>query len=108
MALPFRQDSQILMDLGSRMRDLRMAHGYSQTELAEKAAVSRVTIQSLEKSGRVSLNSLLRILRVLGEHHAIENIAPARDFDPQAVFESEQKRDKSAARKRVSRKGRGS
>jgi len=106
MALPFRQDSQILMDLGSRLRDLRVSHGYSQIELAKKAAVSRATIQSLENSGRISLNSLLRVLRVLGEHHAFENIAPAQDFDPQAVFEREQNRDQRPSRKRVSKKSR--
>lgn len=106
MAIPFRQDSQILMDLGSRLRDLRVSHGYSQIELARKAAVSRATIQSLEKSGRISLSSLLRVLRVLGEHHAIGNIAPAQDFDPQAVFEREQERDQRPSRKRVSRKSR--
>ncbi len=106
MALPFRQDSQILMGLGSRLRDLRVSHGYSQIELAKKAAVSRATIQSLENSGRVSLSSLLRVLRVLGEQHAIENIAPAQDFDPQAVFEREQNRDQRPSRKRVSKKSR--
>lgn len=106
MALPFRQDSQILMDLGSRLRDLRVSHGYSQIELAKKAAVSRATIQSLENSGRISLSSLLRVLRVLGEHHAFENIAPAQDFDPQAVFEREQNRDQRPSRKRVSKKSR--
>ena len=106
--LPFRQDSQILIDLGSRLRDLRVSHGYSQIELAEKAAVSRATIQSLENSGRISLSSLLRVLRVLDEHHALENIAPAQDFDPQAVFEREQNRDQKPSRKRVSKKGRAS
>ena len=106
MARPFRQDSQILMGLGSRLRDLRVSHGYSQIELAKKAAVSRVTIQSLEKSGRISLSSLLRVLRALGEHHAIENIAPAQGFDPQAVFEREQNRDQRPSRKRVSKKSR--
>jgi DNA-binding XRE family transcriptional regulator len=106
--LPFRQDSQILIDLGSRLRDLRVSHGYSQIELAKKAAVSRATIQSLEKSGRISLSSLLRVLRVLDEHHALENIAPAQDFDPQAVFEREQNKDQRPSRKRVSKKGRAS
>jgi len=106
MAVPFRQDSQILMDLGSRLRSLRVAHSYSQIELAKKAAVSRATIQNLENSGRISLNSLLRVLRVLGEHHAIDNIAPAQDFDPQAVFEREQNRERRPSRKRVSKKNR--
>ena len=106
MAIPFRQDSQILEDLGSRLRDLRVAHGYSQVELARKAAVSRPTIQSLENSGRISLVSLLRVLRVLGEHHAIDDIAPTQDFDPQEIFEREQ--DKQRKQKRVSRKSRTS
>ena len=106
MSLPFRQDSQILMDLGSRLRDLRVSHGYSQIELARKAAVSRATIQSLENTGRVSLSSLLQVLRVLGEHHALDNIAPAQDFDPQTVFEQEQDRDQRPSRKRVSKKSR--
>ncbi len=104
MALPFRQDSQILMDLGSRLRELRVSHDYSQIELAKKAAVSRATIQSLENSGRITLSNLVRVLRVLGEHLAIENIAPAQDFDPQAIFEREQNRDQRPSRKRVSKK----
>lgn len=109
MILPFKQDSQILQDLGSRVRDLRLSQGYSQVELSKKAAVGKVTVQSLEKSGRISLSSLLRILRVLGEHHAIENIAPAQDFDPQAVFDAEQRHDrKKPSHKRVSRQGRDS
>ncbi len=107
MTPPFKQDSQILTDLGTRMRDLRLSHGYSQRELAEKAAVSRDTIQSLEKSGRLSLVNLLRVLRALGEHHAIENIAPSQRFDPQAVFEAEQEREgQKTKRRRVSRTGR--
>ena len=107
MASPFKQDSQILTDLGSRMRDLRLSQGYSQVELSKKAAVGYVTIQSLEKSGRISLSSLLRILRVLGEHHIIETIAPTQDFDPQAVFEEERENDKKKnVRKRVTRRGR--
>ncbi len=106
MGSPFRQDSQILEDLGSRLRDLRVAQDYSQAELASKAAVSRATIQTLENSGRVSLSSLLRILRVLDEHHAIDAIAPAQGFDPQAVFEQQQREPKGQRRKRVSRKRR--
>jgi len=106
MASPFKQDSQILADLGSRIRDLRLSHGYSQVELSKKAAVGYVTIQSLEKSGRISLTSLLRILRVLGEHHVIETIAPTQDFDPQTVFEEERENDKNkSVRRRVTRRG---
>ncbi len=107
MAPPFKQDSQILADLGSRVRDLRLSQGYTQVALAEKAAVGKVTIQSLEKSGQVLLSSLLKILRVLGEHHVIETIAPGQDFDPQAVFEAAQRNArKKDVRRRVSRRGR--
>ncbi len=107
MAPSFKQDSQILADLGSRMRDLRLSQGYSQVELSEKAAVGYVTIQSLEKSGRISLSSFLRILRVLGEHHVIETIAPTQDFDPQTVFEEERENNKKkGVRRRVKKRAR--
>lgn len=106
MAPPFKHDSQILTDLGSRMRDLRLSQGRSQVELSKKAAVGRITIQRLERSGQISLSSLLRILRVLGEHHVIETIAPSQDFDPQAVFETERENDKKkSVRRRATRQG---
>ncbi|MFT5372074.1 MAG: transcriptional regulator with XRE-family HTH domain [Lysobacterales bacterium] len=103
----FKQDSQILSELGSRVRALRLSFRYSQVELADKADVGKTTVQRLENSGQVSLDSLLKILRVLGAHEAIENIAPALDFDPQAAFEDRQKNQlKMPMRKRVSRKRR--
>ena len=81
-----------------------MAHGYSQVELSDKAAVSKSTVQRLETSGQISLDSLLKILRVLHAHDAIEKIAPVQNFDPQTAFEDEQVREKrKTIRKRVSR-----
>ena len=109
MALLFKQDSQILSDLGLRIRDLRLSYGYSQVELSDKAAVSKSTVQRLENSGQISLDSLLKILRVLSAHEAIEEIAPKQSFDPQTAFEDEQKlQKKKTSHRRVSRQRRKS
>ena len=109
MAVLFKQDSQILSELGSRIRDLRLSHGYSQVELSDRADVSKTTVQRLESSGQISLDSLLKILRVLGAHEAIEDIAPEQSFDPKAAFEDEQNRQrKTPSHRRVSRRGKRS
>ena len=84
------------MSWGSRIRDLRIAQGMLQAELADAAGVSRRTVVSIE-SGTVAgqADKLARMLRILGveseqrqysdfTEQQVAIIAPLLDAIPEA------------------------
>ncbi|WP_082343708.1 helix-turn-helix domain-containing protein [Sulfobacillus thermosulfidooxidans] len=55
------------MVFGSRMRELRQQHGYTQAELGEKLGLSQFTISNYEQSSRQPpLEILVRLADILG------------------------------------------
>ena len=55
------------MSIGTRIKTIRKAIGFSQDYLAEKAEISRVFVQSIEAGRRnASMKTLKKITRVLG------------------------------------------
>jgi transcriptional regulator with XRE-family HTH domain len=59
-------DARFLRDLGSRIRERRVAQGLTQARLAEKCALHRTFIGSVERGERnVSVLNLRQIAKVL-------------------------------------------
>ena len=61
-------DTRFLRDLGSRIRERRVSQGLTQARLAEKCALHRTFIGSVERGERnlsiLNLRTIVRILRV--------------------------------------------
>jgi transcriptional regulator with XRE-family HTH domain len=74
--MPFQQSDEIRKRFGSRLRELRLAAGLSQEQLAEIAELDRTYISSTER-GRcnISLDAISQIAFALG-------ISPAAFFSP--------------------------
>ena len=53
------------MDIGARLQDAREAAGLTQEQLARKVKVTRQAISKIENTGRVSLDLLARLAKVL-------------------------------------------
>lgn len=64
---PQLSDDLILRELGTRITSARVGHNLTQADLAEKAGVSKRTVERLE-SGEVAtqLSGFLRVCRALG------------------------------------------
>jgi len=62
--------------LGSRLRASRKSRGLSQTELAERAGLSRPTVSTLERGNDVSLDTFLSVLRALDLLDALDVTVP--------------------------------
>jgi transcriptional regulator with XRE-family HTH domain len=60
-----RNPGRIVALLGERVRRLRLAAGWTQVELAERAGVSVSTLKLFERTGRISLQRLAKIAVVL-------------------------------------------
>ena len=65
------------------MRGFRLAKGWAQEELAERAGVALSTLKLLEAKGRGSLQRLIRIAVVLGVDGELRDL-----FSPPSVMES--------------------
>ncbi|MCC8106155.1 MAG: helix-turn-helix domain-containing protein [Clostridiales bacterium] len=62
----------ILKEFGKRVRDSRIAAGYSQSELAERAGVAMNTLVRLEKGENTAFENVLNVLRALGNLSNVE------------------------------------
>jgi transcriptional regulator with XRE-family HTH domain len=60
-----RNPSQLLRQIGQRLRDHRKARGWTQAELAERAGLSLSTLKLLEREGRGSLQRLAKVAVIL-------------------------------------------
>ena len=57
--------SEVLEETASRYREIRKKARLSQTELAERSGVSLGSIKRFENTGRISLESFLKLLLIL-------------------------------------------
>ncbi len=66
MDFAFATFAEICAELGARLRRQRLAQLMTQRELAARAGLSTGTIKTLEATGQSSLDSLVRVVTVLG------------------------------------------
>lgn len=71
--------------IGKRVRTLRLGEGWTQTELAERAGVSRPTIERLEHGREITLSRLLSVAMTLGALEHFAQLFPAPE--PQSIEE---------------------
>ena len=64
----------IMQELRAKFREKRKSLGYTQNELATRSGVSLGSLKRFERSGQISLESLLKlalVLECLGEFSAV-------------------------------------
>jgi len=71
-----------LEDLGERIRRQRIQMGLKQRELAAKAAIGVNVLLAAENGRSITTESLVRILRALGNSEALVNILPPPMVSP--------------------------
>ncbi len=90
---------KVRLALANRVRELRLVRGWRQVTLAERSGVSLGSLRRFETTGRVSLESLLKIamaLDRLGDFEALFQQPRARSL---AELEaSEEKRERKRGR----------
>ncbi len=74
--------SQIQQELGYRLEQIRLGRNISQAALATEAGVSRRTITRLEQGESVSLDTLIRVLQVLGFAERLQTLLPSPAISP--------------------------
>lgn len=75
---PTLYPSQLRMTvaLGQRLREARLRRRFTVTQVAERASVSRPTLNKVEQGDpAVTLGTYLRVLAVLGLEHDLDQVA---------------------------------
>jgi len=69
-----RNPAYLTGQIGERLRILRLAKGWTQEELSERAGVAVSTLKLLESTGRGSIQRLARIAVTLGVDAELRNL----------------------------------
>jgi len=94
----FETNSEIIKEIGHRLKARRIALSISQKELATESGVSQRTISGFENGENISLDNLLSILRVLRLLQNVDLLFPEKKVNPFDVL------NLGHSRKRVSSK----
>ena len=65
-ALKLRNPDALIRTIGGRLRRQRLAKGWTQQELAERAGLSLSTLKLMEREGKGSLQRLAKVSVALG------------------------------------------
>lgn len=65
MTIKLMSPSEILLELARQAQQKRLAYNLSQKSLSDQTGVSLGTLKKFERSGKISLESLLKIALVL-------------------------------------------
>ncbi|MBS1678159.1 MAG: helix-turn-helix transcriptional regulator [Actinobacteria bacterium] len=94
-------DDAVLRELGERLARTRLERNLSQERLAEEAGVSKRTVERLEAGESVKSNSLIRVLRGLGQLEALERLVPEPLPSPVERLRSQGRRRRRASAPRA-------
>lgn len=89
-------DNSIMQTIGSFIQYHRLKQNITQTQLAEQSNLSRSTISLLENGEKITLPSLIQVLRVLNLLHVLENFQIKEEISPLAYLETQKQKRQRA------------
>ena len=75
-------DASILQSIGNKVKEWRLEQDLSQRDAAIKAGVALSTVQSIEYGKSISLENLIRILRILGRLDILNIFLEPKEISP--------------------------
>jgi transcriptional regulator with XRE-family HTH domain len=83
--LSFKSLEELQIELGKRVRQLRLFRNMDQRTVAERAGISKSAFRHLEGGHGSSVETLLRVLKALDFLEGIEMLAPQPTVNPLAL-----------------------
>ena len=99
-SISFKTPEELQIELGKRLRELRLQRNLDQRTTAEKAGIAEKSLRNLEAGRGSSVETLVRTLKALDFLDGIEMLAPQPSVNPLSLL----KTAKPRARARHSRK----
>jgi transcriptional regulator with XRE-family HTH domain len=82
MTLQYLTPKELALELGSRLRSIRIQRRLEQRELAVRAGISERTVRALELGEGSTVDSLLRVLKAMESLDGIEALAQRPSLNP--------------------------
>lgn len=79
-------DGEIRRRLGQKIRHLRLRQDFTQVSLAEQAQISLTTLKRIENGDISYFDSLMRVLRILGELDVFSSLIKEEEMSPNEYF----------------------
>ncbi|MBO4716693.1 MAG: helix-turn-helix transcriptional regulator [Spirochaetales bacterium] len=79
-------NTEILTEIGSRLKALRIDASLSQSELADRTGISKRTIGNLENGKDISLSTLIEVMRALGIVQRMDMMIPEQELRPSQEY----------------------
>lgn len=87
-------DSEICRRIGKKIRNLRLRQNITQMSLAEQSQISVSSVKKIENGDIGSFDSLMRVLRILGELDIFSALLKEEDMSPNEYLEFVEARKK--------------
>lgn len=81
-----------LEEIGKRIKDLRIASCYTQSDLAKKAGISVSSIHRIELGKSVQFDNILRVMKALNILSKMELAIPIQRMSPIEQLKAERKK----------------
>jgi transcriptional regulator with XRE-family HTH domain len=86
--MQFKSPEELQVELGRRIRQLRLYRNLDQRAVAEKGGIARAALQNLEAGRGSSVQTLVRTLKALNFLEGIEILAPEPTVNPLALLKT--------------------
>jgi transcriptional regulator with XRE-family HTH domain len=86
--IQFKSPEELQVELGRRIRQLRLYRNLDQRAVAEKGGIARAALQNLEAGRGSSVQTLVRTLKALNFLEGIEILAPEPTVNPLALLKT--------------------
>jgi len=103
MSARFMTPAELQETLGANLKAIRLDLNLTQADVAGRADVSERALRKLEAGTGSTVETLLRVMRVIGLSGAISRLAPMPDVDPIALADRAGKQVKRAGKPRKKR-----
>lgn len=85
MSFLLRSPEDVSLNLAERARDRRLILNLSQEGLAHRAGISTGTVKRFEKTGQISIASLLQIALILDALEEFDTVFKPKDLAPASI-----------------------
>ena len=92
-------DDRLALLLGEFIKHHRIEKNLSQEELGTAAGISRPTISLMERGKSMSLNSIIRVLRVLDLLYLFDAVRITQEISPMQLLKIQEKQRKHSSKK---------
>lgn len=85
-------NGRILCEIGTRIKNTRIAIGYTQRELSARAGISQRTLERLENGENVNMEALMNVMRSMNLLQNFDILIPEQEILPTELHDRGRRR----------------